>query len=63
MLGVAQTPNILLTNTSQDTSHSGSVGSDWDNLVEGYIVVVGRLVSEGFHVELQADFVAVVDLD
>ena len=63
MLGVAQTPNILLTNTSHDTSHSGSGGSDWDNLVEGYIVVVGRLVSEGFHGESQADFVAVVDLD
>ena len=63
MLGVAETPNILLTNTSHDTSHSGSGGSDWDNLVEGYIVVVGRLVAEGFHGESQADFVAVVDLD
>ena len=63
MLGVAETPNILLTNTSHDTSHSGSGGSEWDNLVEGYIVVVGRLVPEGFHGESQADFVAVVDLD
>jgi len=67
VLGVAQTPNILLTNTSHDTSHdtshSGLGGSDWDNLVEGYIVVVGRLVAEGFHGESQADFVAVVDLD
>ena len=60
---MAQTPNILLTNTSHDTSHFDSGCLGWNDLVERHIVVVHRIVAEGLHSDSQADFVAVGDLD
>ena len=49
MLGVGETPNILLTNRKHDTSHPDSGGSKGNDLVERYIAVVDGFVAERLH--------------